>query len=258
MPLKKKLTRAVSRVAARAASRSARRMVGGGSGAVVHQQLSSSGGAGVCPPGVWCMDTGMIIFLVLALVVFGYIAYSIFTTQQQQQQPTAFPTPPPPTVVVVEKPVMDSIHQADPRWNPLSPERSYTAPPDVRGFPTPPLPAGIGAIPINQATRGVPDQYQQVGVLTAPGGSETSASPSRTILPLFGRKLITNRDRWNYYTRTDGINPVQVPVEFKRRKCDDDTGCEEVMDGDSISVPILGQSYVASVYRYATPRYIPF
>jgi hypothetical protein len=97
-----------------------------------------------------------------------------------------------------------------------------------------------------------------VGVLTAPGGSETSASPSRTILPLFGRKLITNRDRWNYYTRTDGINPVQVPVEFKRRKCDDDTGCDEVMDGDSVAVPILGQSYVASVYRYSTPRYIPF
>jgi hypothetical protein len=210
------------------------------------------------------MDTGMIIFLVLAIVVFGYIAYSIYTSQQAQaqaQQQAQHQAQ--PTIVVVERSTTNTtatpaVVDVDPRWNPLSPERSYNTPPDIRGFPTPPLPAGVGAIPINQATRGVPDQYQQVGVLTAPGGSETSASPSRTILPLFGRKLITNRDRWNYYTRTDGINPVQVPVEFKRRKCDDDTGCDEVMDGDSVAVPILGQSYVASVYRYSTPRYIPF
>lgn len=252
MAIKKKLTRVASKAAkaaSKAASRSARRMVGGG------VSIPVSGGA-VCPPGVWCMDTGMVIFLVLAFVVFGYIAYSLYTSRQEQQ------VIPQPTVVVIEKPVTQQPAvvdiDVDPRWNPLSPERSYTAPPDIRGFPTPPLPAGVGAIPINQATRGVPDQYQQVGVLTAPGGSETSASPSRTILPLFGRKLITNRDRWNYYTRTDGINPVQVPVEFKRRKCDDDTGCDEVMDGDSVAVPILGQSYVASVYRYSTPRYIPF
>jgi hypothetical protein len=103
----------------------------------------------------------------------------------------------------------------------------------------------------------VPDQYQQVGVLTAPGGTETSGTPTRTILPLFGRKLVTNRDRWNYYTRTDGMNPVQVPLEYKRRKCDDDVGCDEIMEGDTVSVPIMGQSYVANVYRYSVPRYIP-
>jgi hypothetical protein len=68
---------------------------------------------------------------------------------------------------------------------------------------------------------------------------------------------MANRDRWNYYTRTDGMNPVQVPVQFKRRDCDDDTGCDEVLNGDSVGVPILGQSYIANMYRYSTPRYIP-
>ena len=53
------------------------------------------------------------------------------------------------------------------------------------------------------------------------------------------------------------MNPVQVPLEFQRRKCDDDTGCSEIMDGDTVSVPIMGQSYVANVYRYSVPRYIP-
>jgi hypothetical protein len=162
-------------------------------------------------------------------------------------------------VVVVSTPAAPIIPTipTDPRFQPLSPERSYDTPPDLRGFPSPPIMAGGGAIPINQMTRGAPDQFQQVGVLTAPGGTDTSATPTRTILPLFGRKLVTNRDRWNYYTRTDGLNPVQVPLEFKRRKCDDDNGCEEIGDGDNVSVPIMGQSYVANVYRYSVPRYLP-
>jgi hypothetical protein len=144
--------------------------------------------------------------------------------------------------------------EPDPRFAPLSPEKSYYVSPDVRGQPLPP---GGGAIPINIQTQGLPDSFQQVGVLTAPGGTETSASPTRTVLPLFGRRTVYSRDKWNYYTRTDGINPVQVPVQFKRRNCDEDTGCDEVLDGDSVGCPVLGQSYVAYVYRNSTPRYLP-
>ncbi len=216
------------------------------------------GGRGTCPPGVWCMDTGMMIllFLLIAVIVGGI--YFMYTTYHKTALWAMKPQK--PTVVVVEKPVVNQqpLQMADPRFFPLSPEQSYTTPPDLRGFPSPPIAAGMGAIPINIPTRGVPDQFQQIGVLTAPGGTETSGSPTRTILPLFGRKLATNRDRWNYYTRTDGMNPVQVPLDFKRRNCDDDTGCEEIMNGDTVSVPVMGQSYVANVYRYSTPRYIPF
>ncbi len=223
------------------------------------------GGSQQCPPGVWCMDTGVILMIVGLILLIAVGAYFLVfqgssATSQTQK----------PVVVVIEKPVVQqapvvqqqvpSQPQADPRFNPLSPEQAYSPPPDLRGFPTAPLSAGMGAMPINQMTRppSYPDQYQQLGVLTAPGGSDTSASPTRTILPLFGRKLSTNRDRWNYYTRTDGLNPVQVPVTFKKRNCDDDVGCDEIMSGDSVSVPILGQAYVANVYRYSTPRYIPF
>ncbi len=216
--------------------------------------------AATCPPGVWCMDTGIIILLVVLVGILFGVAYFMFQTYQK----TAHWANQKPTVVVVEKNIQQpqqpqQLQQhVDPRFAPPSPEQSYGAPPDLRGFPSPPIAAGHGSMPINIPTRGIPDQFQQLGVLTAPGGTETSASPTRTILPLFGRKLATNRDRWNYYTRTDGLNPVQVPLEFKRRNCDDDTGCEEIMNGDTISVPVMGQSYVANVYRYSTPRYIPF
>ncbi len=212
--------------------------------------------AAVCPPGVWCMDTGMLITAALLLVVLAFIGYQVYT--QRMAAGATVPPPTKPTVVVVQAGSSGGAAvTSDPRFLPLSPEQSYNTPPDIRGFPSPPIAAGGGAIPINQPTRGVPDQYQQVGVLTAPGGTETSGTPTRTILPLFGRKLVTNRDRWNYYTRTDGMNPVQVPLEFKRRKCDDDVGCDEIMEGDTVSVPIMGQSYVANVYRYSVPRYIP-
>lgn len=229
---------------------------------VTSRTVRMVGGAmqAMCPPGVWCMDTGMILMSILLVGILVYIAFLIHKRQTVADAPIK------PTIVVVNTPTVPTapifptvfpLPPSDPRFAPLSPERSYEAPPDFRGFPSPPLSAGIGAIPINQMTRGIPEQYQQVGVLTAPGGTETSGTPTRTILPLFGRKLVTNRDRWNYYTRTDGMNPVQVPLEYKRRKCDDDVGCDEITEGDAVSVPIMGQSYVANVYRYAVPRYLP-
>jgi len=240
------------------------------------------GGALTCPPGFFCMDFSTICFgILIALIVVGAIVYVMKSNQKSEAvHPIQYPVikqeeeavvlkkknkkhkvvafkeePEEIPIVVVQQPANTTI---DHRFAPLSPEQSYGTYPDIRGLPSPPISAGVGPImPINMQTRGYPDTYQQIGVLTTAGGSDTSASPTRTILPLFGRKLITNRDRWNYYTRTDGLNPVQVPVHYKRRNCDQDNGCDEIMEGDSVSVPIIGQSYIASVYRYSTPRYIP-
>ncbi len=222
------------------------RMVGGA--------LSAIGGALVCPPGFYCMDTGTVLTGILVLVAIAAIVVFLI----KQNTPVV---PQKPTVVVVESKSRSApytpptVINSDPRFAPLSPERSYYVPPDLRGIP---IPAGVGPImPVNVQTRGVPDAYQQMGVLTAQGGTANSGTPTRTILPLFGRQLTTNRDRWNYYTRTDGMNPVQVPVQYKRRNCDDDNGCDEITDGEAVGVPVMGQSFTATVYRYSTPRYLP-
>ena len=140
----------------------------------------------------------------------------------------------------------------DPR-NPPPPARVYDTPADLTGM----APPGVPAIPIQVPTRGLPEQFQQIGVLSTQGGTETSASPERTLLPLFGRRVAASRERYNYYTRTDGFNPVQVPVSFKNRNCDDDNGCDEIMKGDSVGVPLLGKTFVATVYKLNAPRYIP-
>jgi len=207
------------------------------------------------------MDTKTVVFSIfIVLMIAGGVLVAVSYFQKRTESPT---------VIVVESRASGSAtaatatapqgerklrHTNDPRFQPLSPEQSYNVPPDTGDYI---VPAGLGALPVNTQSRGYPGAFQQMGALTAPGGTETSGSPTRTILPLFGRPIDTNRNRWNYYTRTDGINPVQVPLQFKRRNCEDDNGCDEITDGDSVGVPILGQSYIATTYRYSTPRYIP-
>ena len=202
-------------------------------------------------------SSSLIAFLVFVIVcLVGIGAYAYYTYVRTAETPSQTVKEVVVERRIEERPPTGTILglQPDPRFGPLSPEKSYYVTPDVRGQPLPP---GGGAIPINIQTQGLPDSFQQLGVLTAPGGSETSASPTRTVLPLFGRRTVYSRDKWNYYTRTDGINPVQVPVQFKRRNCDEDTGCDEILNGDSVGCPVLGQSYVANVYRNSTPRYLP-
>ena len=115
-------------------------------------------------------------------------------------------------------------------------------------YPEPVMRYGL-AVP-GLASRGPVGPVQQIGILTGEGGSASSAAPDRTILPLYGRELDARRGRWNYYTRTDGTNPVQVPVRFNNRVCDDDTnGCNEIFGEDSVHVPALGRSFKATVYR---------
>jgi hypothetical protein len=200
------------------------------------------------------MDTGTMLFAILIAVALAAIV--IFVLRENGFLGKTVTAPPVVVVKTIQQRANPSIVvNPDPRFAPLSPEQSYEVPADMRN--TGPIPAGVGAIPINTYTRGIPATFQQIGVLTAPGGTDMSATPTRTLLPLFGRTIDSNRNRWNYYTRSDGMNPVQVPVQFKRRNCEDDNGCDEISDGDSVGVPLLGNSYVAKIYRYSTPRYLP-
>lgn len=203
------------------------------------------GGALNSASGIYLDTSTMLLLLVLVVVV--VIGVVLYLKQQS-------------VVIVKDSSATPTVlEQTDPRFNPMSPERSFFTGPDLRGYPSRPVLAGMGATPINALTQGlgVPEQYQQIGVLAAPGGTDNSATPNRTLLPLFGRRAASNRDRWNYYTRSDGMNPLQVPIRNHNRPCDDDNGCDEIFDGDSVSAPLLGLSYTATIYRTSTPRYLP-
>ena len=54
------------------------------------------------------------------------------------------------------------------------------------------------SIPVNIPTQHYNPQYTQVGILTKRYGNNSE------ILPLMGRRTITSRDKWQYYTVSGG------------------------------------------------------
>jgi hypothetical protein len=183
-----------------------------------------------CPRGFVCTDwttVGLVVVLAIAVIAVGMWAMPQF------RPIAAAPAPVKPTVVVIPQ-------------QPAAPSYIDRVRPDL--YPEPVQRYG-GGLP-SLATRAPSGPYQQVGILTGEGGSSSSAAPDRTILPLYGREMDSRRGKWNYYTRTDGSNPVQVPVRYRNKICDDDmNGCDEVSSDDSIHVPALGRSFKATVYR---------
>jgi hypothetical protein len=97
-------------------------------------------------------------------------------------------------------------------------------------------------------TQGIPEAYQSMGIITMEDGQ---------VLPLFGRRTMPRADRFQYYTRTDTYNPVQLPIQSNKRDCTDDIGCEELFNGESITVTATGQRGNVTIYRFDGPKYIP-
>ena len=114
----------------------------------------------------------------------------------------------------------------------------------VRGAILPP----DGGMLVNVPTQGLPEAYQQMGVLKSGEGK---------LLPLYGRRVASRSDRFNYYTRTDTYNPIQLPLSFKKKDCQDPVGCQELFDGDSVTLSPTGETATATLYRFDGPLYVP-
>ena len=99
--------------------------------------------------------------------------------------------------------------------------------------------------------RGYPNNYQQVGVLV----SQDSAEYKPIILPLMGRKMMS-KDRWEYYTASNEYNMWRIPVRVNNRDCQDDVGCDEIFNGDYVTIPDFGDKvFVARIYKYKNGVY---
>jgi len=92
-----------------------------------------------------------------------------------------------------------------------------------------------------------PTAYEQIGFLTH----------NNTILPLFGRRLHSGRDKWNYYTLTDKFVSVKVPVIKNGKNGMDEYGCDEIIDGETVYVHGYNELFKATIYQTQTPIYIP-
>jgi hypothetical protein len=174
------------------------------------------------------VNTYTIIFVGLLCILIGYFGREALMGSRARLDgeetrltvaPAALPSAP-PVIVNVERGGDDRYTMAPPperRWGPVLP---------------------------SLATRGPPDPYQQMGIVTTGDGQ---------VLPLYGRRTQPRSDRFQYYTRTDTYNPVALPVRFKRRDCQDGVGCEEMFDGDKIHLEGTEKEGTVKLYGFGGP-----
>jgi hypothetical protein len=126
-------------------------------------------------------------------------------------------------------------------------------------------PAQGPALPVNVPTRGEPEQYRPVGLLSfknkgepgsAAAGSDDGAQDRDRVIQLIGRRTYPGSDDWNYYLTLPG-GGLRVPLEIEGRECEKSRGCDELYDGDSVYIAQLDATYEASMYNETPIRYIP-
>jgi len=191
---------------------------------------------GSCPPGVICFSEGFgTIVLILCGVAIMFVLFGVFMKSPTIIIPQQAPT------IAVKSPSL--IASQEPRLQRApQPLRDWMGPPEF------PPRGGLTSLPINIPTQGLPESFQSIGIIKV-GGDQ--------VLPLYGRRTTGSSDRWNYYTRTDSFNPVPVPIQYQRRDCMDDVGCQEIFSGETLRVDALNKEGAAQVYRFDGPKYIP-
>ena len=106
-------------------------------------------------------------------------------------------------------------------------------------------------IPINVPTQSCNSDYRQIGILTRINGQET-------ILPLLGRPLFSNRDKWNFYTMNDKNGMIKLPIRFKNKSCTSSQGCDNLYNGDTVFVEGYSDTFRVTIYDNNSMEYIPY
>ena len=78
------------------------------------------------------------------------------------------------------------------------------------------------------------------------------------ILPLLGKPLFSNRDKWNFYTMSDKNNMIKLPVTHKGKSCTNEYGCDNLYNGDTVYVEGYNDAFKVTVYDNQVMKYLPF
>jgi hypothetical protein len=211
-----------------------------------------------CPPGVICVENITLLLLFIILLVLGVFIYMNALTNKniivndnislnesgKQISSLGLPSwglPSWPYNNLPEKDVLMNPYAApykDERY--FVPELTYTPP---------------GTVPINISTNigAVDTTYRQMGIITPLNGTTTN-----NILPLMGRPLFTNRNKWQYYTISNQHNNVKLPISFKGKSALNDYGIDQIFDADTIYVEGYNEPFRVTIYENDTIKYLPF
>ena len=188
-----------------------------------------------CLPNMFCIKNTTIALAIILGAVIAYIIYSKYSgggstgmssiaTTRPMTQGTPFYVVPLPDVL------------ENPYAPPLRDDRYHDA---------------VIPIPINVRTQGPPVNvnYRQVGLLTRVNGKET-------MLPLMGRPLQKNRDKWQFYTMSDKNNSIKLPISFRKKSCTSEYGCDNIYNGDTVYVEGYKDAFRATIYDNAVMEYL--
>ena len=203
-----------------------------------------------CPPGVFCIENVsfavVVVVAVAAVAVIAYLLRSQLQAPMQLQGQAYAPMQAQGHPSMFQSRANYGVTNAreDVLLNPYAPPmRDDRASLDIRG------PA---VMPINVSTQGTGTAaYRQVGILTRISGPET-------ILPLMGRPLFRNRDKWQFYTISEKSNFIKLPISVKGRSCTNEYGCDNVYTGDTVYVEGYNDAFKVTAYDNAVMQYLPF
>jgi hypothetical protein len=203
-----------------------------------------------CPPGVICIENYSMFFIVVCVIIVTYLIYSTVIKQN-----IVVNNSPSEKIVIKETSRENGSwlpswpYTNDPLLNPYSPplrdERYFV--PGFNGIP-------MGAVPINISTNigAVDTQYRQLGIMT-------STNTKGKIIPLMGRPLFTNRDKWQYYTMSsEGNSNMKLPISRNGKSCTNEYGCDKLYNGDTVYVEGINEPYRITTYDNDTIKYLPF
>ncbi len=224
-----------------------------------------------CPPGVLCVENISIAFIILFVFIIGYLIYAntsskslnpsekivIKETDRENYGPNWF------SGWLPSWPYNNLPMFSDPLLNPYAPplrDERYFAP--VFAFNNNPghydpryherVP---GIMPINVSTNvgAVDTHYRQLGILAPSNGSSKD-----NIIPLMGRPLFTNRDKWQYYTSGNQHNNIKLPVSKAGKSCTNEYGCDKLYNGDTVYIEGANEVYRVTMYDNDTIKYLPY
>jgi len=204
-----------------------------------------------CPPGVICIQNVSMFFLLIGIIIVFYIIYIANTNKSNTEE----------KIIINERrdtaspnfftrynygyTNLDNDVLLNPYVPPLKDERYLV--PNISVVPR-------GTIPINISTNvgAVDTNYRQMGILTPLNGTTKD-----NILPLMGRPLFTNRQKFQYYTTSNQMNNVKLPVSVKGRSGTNEYGVDEIYTGDTVYVEGANQPFKVTMYENDTIKYLP-
>lgn len=211
-----------------------------------------------CIPGVICIEDMTLFLLFTVIILIIYIFYTQFVKKNNTSNIFLINNPTPsvvsskisssniPSNSIMSIPTKNSNTFNDPYAPPLQDANTYIYP-NNRDF-------SRVRIPVNIETQGLGTQYEQLGILEKLGKNSDNL-----ILPLMGRRSMTSRDKWQYYTISNtGTLNTKLPITFQNRSCTSEYGCDSLSNGDSVFVKGYNDTFKVTIYGNGLLQYLPF